>query len=271
MNRLQNVEPVAASTTLTLLLKNCQKLHAEYPEWRHLNNDVESCMNICITLLEFYESELRPIWHQIGSEVYRDSRALVIKQCQNLLSNISAGMLLEVRFITASSQRILDSFCLVYYAALSISHMLDVEELIACFNSGNPSVSAALTFEQPENSPTTDEEAATNTFETLQIIDKPTTSCSMPKHRQAAIQIYEAIAILFNLPLPEKDDAFFIPTFNPQLLRSLTLVFPPPGINSETLELLNAIPFVDLDRNDVFYVPLNNWVKWFRVTVRWHK
>lgn len=247
------------SEILTSLLKSCKKWNTEFPELKGLCHEPELCFEICVYLVESFESELRPLWHTLGSNVLRSSRRPIISKCKHFLSNLSNGMLLEARFITASAQRILDSFCLIYYAAIGISQSLDIEDLISCMSKNN------------ENSGNK-EDKTNNTSSLKSAIHDEKLNDEILSSQSAAIEVYEGIAILFNLPFPPGNfSRSEVVSFIIHELENVTLVFPPPGINDETIELLNATTFIELNPDDLFYSTVHNWIRWFKITIRWYK
>jgi hypothetical protein len=251
-------------------------------------------METCIFLLECLESELRPLWHHLGSDMFYSCKRAIVKICKTCLSNISVGLLLEVRFVTGSAQRILDSFCLIYYAALGLSQTLDLDELMACLNNASlwDDIEEVNTqkrghiysienqdYDWMDNYNSNMFTESNDGLVSKSIISEnsiittdPLYTSSKADFKTAAMKIYEGIAILFNLPLPPLSyDQNQVPDFMIEQLNNLSLVFPPPGINNETMELLNAMGFSVCIWKNNSNVHLCNWFSWFRITIRWHK
>jgi hypothetical protein len=224
------------STNLTNLLKSCQKWIKEFPEWEGLKDDIGDAMDTCVFLLEQYEGQFRPIWYPLGSDIVRSTKQAVMSQCKSVLNSASTSLLLQVRFITSSSQRLLDSYCLIYYGALRISQTLDVDALIDCFS--------------------------------MQSDDPNTPQYISQMNSLACTKIYEALAMLFRHDI--NNQAAETPT-RVSILREALITFPPTSMNDETSELLGIMIDMELDPFDYQYHMLEKWLSWLKVVHKWYQ
>lgn len=264
----QDFSSSKSQTILTQLLEHCKKI-SELKEWAGVS--VDSAISVCVLLLDAFEGEFRPIWKRVGSDTIRQCRTSLMNKCKIMLNYISAGLLLEVRYVTIASQGILNAFCLVYYAALGISHTLDFEYLIGCFVEKPPV--PKYRRRRPQSSQSRHNQTVVNLLQTTSINETNPNQAQEPipkkyqRHQLAAIKIYEAIAILFNLPLPDFSKT---PPFDPENLRSLTFTFPPPGLTEEKIELLRQIVHIDI-RGGKHLEEFKKWRRWLRIAVRWYR
>lgn len=231
---IPRIIPSPDSNALKTLLKSCKDWLIGHKEWDALKPNIQLCIATCFFLIDSYDGEARPIWHLIGSDAVRTCRSLILRKCKDALNVISATLLLEVRFITLSSQRLLDCYSMIYFTALGISQTLEVEDLIECLE--------------------------------VQMYGHG-------RLKSMAIFIYDSLALIFQYPLYQNDaklEVMFlrdsILTFPPKGLNRETVEL----IQTQ----YDACHFPDINESDADWeskLTLDLWCKWFNALVRWHK
>ncbi|KAJ3275778.1 hypothetical protein HDV01_007245 [Terramyces sp. JEL0728] len=221
----------SSSFTLTALHQAFKKWKTEFKEWNGLKDDINECLETSQLLLDWFQGDFHPIWHQLGSDVVRSVKTVVLNQCRSLLNQVNTILLLQVRFITGNSQRLLDCYCLIYYRMLSIAQQLDIEALVNILKA------------------------------------EETPRCSSVElataNKQVAKSIYEALMVIFHLQLPQSE----IPV---QLLRDIMVSFPPSAINGESIEFITHLLKVQLE-DDENRDCLQLWLTWLNEIVKWYE
>ncbi|KAJ3258009.1 hypothetical protein HK103_004143 [Boothiomyces macroporosus] len=222
----------SSSFTLSALHQAFKKWNTDFKEWDGLKDDINECLETSQLLLDWFQGDFHPIWHQLGSDVVRSVKPLVLNQCRSLLNQINTILLLQVRFITGNSQRLLDCYCLIYYRMLSIAQQLDIEVLVNILKEEDTPRCSAV-----DTNPTT--------------------------NRQVAKGIYEALMVIFHLQLPQSD----IPV---QLLRDIMVSFPPSSINAESIEFITHLLEIELEQDENKDC-LQLWLTWLNEIVKWYE
>ena len=265
--------------TLSFLLRTCQRWYSEFPEWNGLKDSVPTCYSTVIMLLDWLQGNYHSIWKLSGSSI-RSIKPLLLMKCRSLLAHINSSHLLQVRFITGNSQRLLDIYCLIYYKTLSLAQGLDVQALSDCMTKPQ-SLTVPLLLENviEEELPL----LQTNSDEDGQIAvptelvfsereKKPSEEENLTPNQRAARCIYEAVTIIFHLRIPpELQTRCGIPQVPVELLREILVTYPPSTINAETVELITNLALVKLDPNDPTTPMLSDWQDWLSTIIVWHE
>ena len=237
----------SSNVVLSFLHRSCQRWFNEFPEWDGLKNSLFECYQTVLLLLQWLQGDFHPIWHRVGSSVVRSVKGLIINKCKSFLSHLNSSLLLQVRFITGNSQRLLDCYCLIYYRVLALAQSLDVQKL-------SEAMQKTPIQKKEENK-----------------VDSDLNS-SLTINQKAARSIYEALTIIFHFRIPSE---LFTPNQIPEvpveLMQNILLTFPPSSINSETAELIGRILEVDLDNQDATSPMLQKWTRWLREIILWHE
>ncbi|KAJ3196719.1 hypothetical protein HK101_007951 [Irineochytrium annulatum] len=81
-----------------------------------------------LLLLSLLDRPYSPLWDEIC--VVAELREMARMKCRRILSAISTVVLTEVQFITASAQRLLNSYCMIYYRALAQANALNLSMVL---------------------------------------------------------------------------------------------------------------------------------------------
>jgi hypothetical protein len=225
----------SSSITLSFLIRSCQRWHTDFQEWNGLKDDIIGCFDTVILILDWLQGNFHPIWHRLGGDLIRRIKPIIHNRCRTLLAHLNASLLLQVRFITSNSQRLLDCYCLIFYRVLSMAQALSVQALADIMESDK----------QKE----------------------------LSLNQIAASQIYEALAIIFQLRIPAEvinsngRGNLDIPV---QILQDILVTFPPSSINAETAELIGQLLEIKLDYEASSTPQLQEWMKWFDEINHWH-
>lgn len=223
------IESGPLSSILTLLMRCCKRWTFDHEEWGGLKQDIGMAKNVCLLLLQLYETEFRGVWRLSGSSLVRKTRGVVMKQVRAMLSNLSSTILLEVRYITGASQRLLDCYCIVYYGALGLSSKLDLPQLVNCLRQ------VYIDVQTPP-----------------------------PKaYVVSAMMIHKCLEIIY--PQYHQRDASNPIAW----LSTATITFPPVGLNDEVAEWISSVPLNDVDDSVDFSACINLWNSWLREVIRW--
>ena len=193
-------KPLQPSTiTLSLLLRTCRRWIVGYPEWKGFGLSVEKMFVGLLFLLESLEGDFRPIWNTVRSDNVRTIRPVLLTKCRIALSSISTSLLLQVQYITSSSQRLLDSYCMIYYSATAIARLLNVPRLYEMLEEKTWVKESDELRDKIEQQPLLDTtqpgtEPASSTI--------PVIPAKKHKNMLAVIAIYEALSILFRRRIP---------------------------------------------------------------------
>jgi hypothetical protein len=287
-NKLQLSQIPSSSMTLQNLFETCRKWDQGFEEWEDLKTSLGDCLSTSLLLLEFLQGDFYPIWHLLGGQVILEVKPLILRQCRELLSHIYQSLLLQVRFITANSQRLLDCYCLIYYKVLSVAQLLDVQGLFDAisflpsteFNdipsvpndienilkipqvrmeSDDPDLNAMLPSTLPdwnkvkENIPIVN----VNSRTTNQII---------------ARKIYDSLIMIFHFRIPsELQNTSGIPLVPVSILRDILVTFPPSSVNKETVEFIQPLTEMKLIPEDLTTPGLDRWLKWLKEIIVWNE
>ncbi|KAJ3026535.1 UNVERIFIED_CONTAM: hypothetical protein HDU68_005490 [Siphonaria sp. JEL0065] len=88
----------------------------------------EAIVDTLLVFLRIFESFDTPIWKATGISQYsfRDIKQTVFDKLRGILNAISTCILIEVQYITISSQKLLDSYCMLYYRALAHANAMNL-------------------------------------------------------------------------------------------------------------------------------------------------
>jgi hypothetical protein len=265
----------SSSLNLTFLLRACQKWFNDFPEWDGLKESIPDAMSTCILLLEWLQGTYHPIWHRVGSDSARVIKPLVNSLVRNFLGYVYSTLLLQVRFITSNSQRLLDCYCLIYYRVLSIAQNLDIHglaEAMGCPKLGERnevSTSEFLLLEQHardlELNPPVDPPTPKSVRSSIE-------SIGLSNNQDAARSIYECLVLIFHFRIPANlHSSKTFPRVPIELLKEILITFPPSSINAETIELISFLLQHNLDMEDPTTPLLLSWFKWLKEIVLWHE
>ncbi|KAJ3240535.1 hypothetical protein HDU81_003418 [Chytriomyces hyalinus] len=101
-----------------------------------------------IVLLSLFQSREVPFWAGTSAESFESVKSLVFEQLRPILNAMSTAILIEVQYITLSSQRLLDTYCMMYYRALAYANSLNLSLVLDILQD------AARAKHQSENGPT---------------------------------------------------------------------------------------------------------------------
>ncbi|KAJ3412313.1 hypothetical protein HDV05_000971 [Chytridiales sp. JEL 0842] len=83
-------------------------------------------VGVCTLLLDIFDRRDSEIWGGVQGETIFRAERLTAEKCRKSLSVFSAAVLIEVQYITACSQRLLNSYCMIYYSALALANSLNL-------------------------------------------------------------------------------------------------------------------------------------------------
>lgn len=293
----------SSSATLLFLMRACQKWYKDFPEWNGIKDSVSDCLSACILLLDLYQGNFHPIWHQLGSDVVRATKPMITRQARHFLSHIYSTLLLQVRFVTSNSQRLLDCYCLIYYRVLSLAQNLDVQALASAMgcpatvdSRDDVAVSESRMVMLQEAQRHMENESFLSLTDYLppndivEVVSNETlnsTSTASPQNpyfpsnmsleapqgsnMKSARMIYEALIVIFHFRIPANlHSSQSYPPVPVDLLRDILITFPPSTINSETVELISKLVNVKLDPIEASTPVLKEWLNWLNEIIRWH-
>jgi hypothetical protein len=281
----------SSSLTLQTLLKACRKWDMKYPEWSGTKWFLGDSLQTCILLMEWFQGDFYPIWHLLGGETVRLVRPLIQRQCRALLSHIYSTLLLQVRFITSNSQRLLDCYCVIYYRVLSVAQILNVEGLLDAIGEENLVVpeTVGLRDRTPDNLSQpllnrtlvnlpneinenqiliTELPESRSHTNPIRVIDQTKTLSEVQK---LAVNIYKSLIMIFHLRIPSEVRAVEgIPIVPLSTLTEILVTFPPSSVNKETVEFIEPLSKTQLPHDHIQAPVLNKWCKWLGEIVKWN-
>ncbi|KAJ3111103.1 hypothetical protein HDU96_005993 [Phlyctochytrium bullatum] len=89
-------------------------------------------LGVGIFLLDLLENPEGKFWEGVPTRTVRKAKEGTIDKYRRILNALSTVILTEVQYITASSQRLLNAYCLVYYRALAQSNALNLTIVLKC-------------------------------------------------------------------------------------------------------------------------------------------
>jgi hypothetical protein len=264
------------SATLHNLFKICQKWHQNFIEWKTITS--APAFDTCILLLELFQGDFHPIWRYVGSEGVRRIKRAVMHKVRDVLTHVYSALLLQVRFVTSNSQRLLDSYCLLYYRVLALAQDLEIDDLVQAMGfteTADPALDEneiAQIIQQQHQRETQNTLDDSPTVPNLSHFSLPRSEpCELTDVQLRARMIYDALIALYRTRLPPSmlcNDIY--PKVPFQLLRAIITNFPPSLMNGETLEFLTLI--VDVNMNMQADVQLiYPWIMWFKEIIIWHE
>jgi hypothetical protein len=272
----------SSSMNLTFLLRACQKWIKESSEWDGLKSSPTECLSSCTLLLTWLQGEYHPIWHRVGGDAVRHVKPLINSLVRSFLAHIYSTLLLQVRFITANSQRLLDCYCLIYYKVLSIAQSLDVIGLAEAMGCPPPNqtnvvtTSQFLLHQQQElisEAERSLSEILLDAKETLtpRTSQSSVASTALTTNQDAARNVYECLILIFHFRIPANlHSSKMYPRVPAELLKEILITFPPSTVNGETVELITRLLQHPLDPQDPTTPLLESWYDWLRELVQWH-
>jgi hypothetical protein len=272
----------SSSMNLTFLLRACQKWIKESPEWDGLKACPTECLATCTLLLTWLQGEYHPIWHRVGGDAVRHVKPLINSLVRSFLAHIYSTLLLQVRFITGNSQRLLDCYCLIYYRVLSIAQGLDVMGLAEAMGCPKPNESNIVTTSQfllHQQQEMLSEAERSLSEVLLEAKDSLTprssqssvASVALTTNQDAARNVYECLILIFHFRIPANlHSSKTFPRVPAELLKEILITFPPSTINAETVELITRLLQHPLDPQDPTTPLLETWYEWLRELVQWH-
>jgi hypothetical protein len=271
----------SSSMNLTLLLRACHQWHKEFPEWNGLKASIPNCISTCTLLLEWLQGTYHPIWHRIGSAPARDVKPLINSLVRNLLGHVYTTLLLQVRFVTSNSQRLLDSYCLMYYRVLSFAQTLDLiglADAMGCSISDESSNRISENLLMERNSRVSESESffaevlpETKISITPKSVRSSIESIGLSTNQDTARSIYECLILIFHLRIPANlYSSKTTPHVPIEVLKDILVTFPPSSINAETIELITWLLEHKLDPTELTTPLLESWFRWFKEIILWH-
>ncbi|KAJ3392519.1 hypothetical protein HDU84_004004 [Entophlyctis sp. JEL0112] len=261
-------------SNLAKLCKRVVKLSVE------LGIDSQRTLDFAYYLLALFESFDRAIWgvSRFTIESFRLVKENVFEKLKQALKPISTAVLIEVQYISVSSQRLLDAYCMMYYRALAHANALNLSIILDILQR------ASLELKSQQN-PSTNTNVA---------VDRHNLS-RKPSHR-----ILQALHLLFhrNLFRTTRNESSDPPSGEPAeaenydtlggllesrySLREGLMSFAPGSLNSETAEFIEQL----LEFNDELAaalaeeypndpncenIEIAKCIRWMKEVVRWQR
>ncbi|KND04845.1 uncharacterized protein SPPG_00545 [Spizellomyces punctatus DAOM BR117] len=196
----------------------------------------------CTLLLEFFEGEGQPIWRGISSDVIRGARSRVLEKCRMTLNRLSTCMFLEAQYLALSAQRLLDQYALMYYRGFAGATDLNLDFVVRA-------------AEKEAKHPSIGVES------------------KAPADADSIALVLQAVRLLFHQPMSHSmpEQPIIVTSFPTRAFLETALgIFPPSGINSETVELISEI-IEQYERLDADQPEVDLWFRWFRDIVVWQR
>jgi hypothetical protein len=131
INFLRRVPRVGHSMSdyiLSRLIKYSKRMQ-DMKEWSCI--DFNKIQSICIFLLDLFESGTTLA--KLMPQAAKKAKTPLLHKIKSVLNCLSGSLLLQVQYVTLSSQKLLDAYCLIYYEALDVSNMLNLDRLASIF------------------------------------------------------------------------------------------------------------------------------------------
>lgn len=193
--------------------------------------------HVVIFLLEIYQSETNSISKYVPKAI-RNTRSAFNDKIKAIMNLVSGSLLLQVQYVTTSSQRLLDTYCMIYYEALDLCSLLKVDFVKTLF-------------------------------------EKAKRMESMYMYTREALCIYECVRLVFQEPISPVSESVTIRDLDYQKLRSEISRFPPSLMNSEICEFLETslekTEFPNPAWIDDELSELIRWRKWITIVIKWFK
>ncbi|TPX59975.1 hypothetical protein SpCBS45565_g07623 [Spizellomyces sp. 'palustris'] len=238
---MNNSASLLTQTVLQNLLRSCRNVATLTYQ---LGIPPAQLAGACTLLLEFFEGEGQPIWRGISSDVIRGARSKVLEKCRTTLNRLSTCMFLEAQYLALSAQRLLDQYALMYYRGFAGATDLNLDFVVRA--------------------------AEKEAKHSVRVESKA------PADVDSVALVLQAVRLLFHQPMPhsipELDlEPIIVTTFPTRAFLETALgIFPPSGINSETVELISQI-VEQYEKLDADQPEVDLWFRWFRDIVVWQR
>ncbi|KAI8612925.1 hypothetical protein BC830DRAFT_1134561 [Chytriomyces sp. MP71] len=90
----------------------------------------ETAVDSLLLLLALFETREVSFWRGFPATSFKHIKAIVFARLRHILNAISTSILIEVQYITVSSQRLLDIYCMMYYRALAHANSLNLNVVL---------------------------------------------------------------------------------------------------------------------------------------------
>ncbi|KAJ3294709.1 hypothetical protein HDU79_010555 [Rhizoclosmatium sp. JEL0117] len=110
---------------LSNLIKLCRRVIGLCDTFGVAPETIVDSLLLFLGLLESFE---KPVW-QLGllsEESFKEIKKCVFDKLRGILNAISTSILIEVQYVTVSSQKLLDSYCMLYYRALAHANAMNL-------------------------------------------------------------------------------------------------------------------------------------------------
>ena len=256
------------SNSLSYLIRSCKKWSSEFKVWQSMT--VTEALETSVMFLDFFQLAHHPAFKYVPEHVVGILRTEIFAEIRKLLTHVYGTLLLQIRFITANSQRLLDCYCLNFYRVLAtISHLsLDGMSLLM----GVPTDRVKMTNEEIT--------AALQSDATGFPLAYTLTRLSIELHLRRegpdeddsflAQQIYSILVSLYQNRVPEEvltgDIRYSVPI---ELLQIVITTRSPTPAPDDIVMLIERLA----ERSTKF--PPNNpelkvWLNWLTEVVAWH-
>ncbi|KAI8834081.1 hypothetical protein BJ741DRAFT_610911 [Chytriomyces cf. hyalinus JEL632] len=255
-----------------------------------------------IVLLSLFQSRELSFWAGTSEASFESVKSLVFAQLRPILNAMSTAILIEVQYITLSSQRLLDTYCMMYYRALAyanslnLSLVLDILQEAArakhLFESCTTSSAAGHSDSQP-----TCASSAERILQAMQLmfhrnpfnLPRAQQPYSTPEPLESDNQVHVHLSNNHDLDSTEEEPKDFDSIggllSSRSALREGILSFAPGSMNSETAEFIEELldPMGDLEvmlKNEDASGSLDEYeramemakcIRWMKEVVRWQK
>ena len=164
---------------------------------------------------------------------------VIHQRCISVLNAISTNLLFNAQYVTNSSQRLLDSYCILYYKALADANLLDTSRILTLLKK----------ISRLEISEKDQECVSLNVMKSVYLI------LECVSQNRTSFEEFDWNAI------------------TPSTLRNAFLVISPTNVNSETGEFLETLILgkILIDYNSDEIHVLNNLISWISDVVIWQK
>jgi hypothetical protein len=219
---------------LSRILRVIKRINAN-TEWQSIS--FPRIQHVVTFLLDIYQSETNSISKYVPKAI-RNTRTAINNKIKAIMNLVSGALLLQVQYVTTSSQRLLDTYCMIYYEALDLCAILRVEFVKTLF-------------------------------------EKAKSMESMYMYTREALCIYECVRFVFHEHVSPISESVTIQDIDYQKLGSEISRFPPSGMNSEICEFLENIlertEFPNPAWMDEDLSELIQWRKWINIVIQWFK
>ena len=222
---------------LSRIIRNVKRIEND-TQWSSIS--LSRIQQVATFLLDLCESETNSLSKYIP-KIIRHSRSIIHDQVKIIMNLLSGSLLLQVQYVTTSSQKLLDTYCMIYYEALDLCTILNVDRIKSIF-------------------------------------DKAKSMESLYMYTREASCIYECIILIFQVhatPISESTHHTKFSDLDYDKLQTEISRFPPNRINAEICEILehhlDTTPFPNPAWMDEDLVTLNKWRTWIFTVLKWFK